>query len=281
MPAERTRGRKLLALACLAMSAAILASQQPDTLSPVQAQALVSRALAHELTSAQDQGHPMRYVLRKISPRLSSTKAIVETKDGAVARLLSVDGQPLSADAEQKEQARLDALLNDPGEQRHRKQAEDVDTARALKVLRMLPSAFLYQYAGCVETPAGKVQKFTFRPNPDFSPPDLETQVLTAMSGELWIDGAQERVTRLEGQLQQDVDFGWGILGRLSKGGWIAIEEADEGGGAWRMVRFQMQMSGRVFWKTRVFDTTEEETQFMPVPVGLGYAKAVEMLRQH
>jgi len=32
------------------------------------------------------------------------------------------------------------------------------------------------------------------------------------MTGELWIDAAQERVVRLEGHLQRDVDFGWGIL---------------------------------------------------------------------
>jgi hypothetical protein len=33
----------------------------------------------------------MSYQLRKTSPRLTSTKAIVETRDGDVARLLSID----------------------------------------------------------------------------------------------------------------------------------------------------------------------------------------------
>ena len=32
--------------------------------------------------------HPMRYRLRKSSPRMTSTKDIVETRDGAVARLV-------------------------------------------------------------------------------------------------------------------------------------------------------------------------------------------------
>ena len=69
------------------------------------------------------------------------------------------------------------------------------------------------------------------------------------MTGEIWIDPVHLRVVRLEGHLQQDVDFGWGILGRLNKGGWIVIEQADVGGGQWRTVRFQMQMSGRVVFK--------------------------------
>jgi hypothetical protein len=40
-----------------------------------------------------------------------------------------------------------------------------------------------------------------------------------------------------------------------------------------------MEMSGRVFIKTRSFDTTEEQTQYARVPVGLSYQKAIEMLR--
>ena len=246
---------------------------------PAQGQAMVDRALANEYNAAQDAGHPMRYELVKTSPRLTTTKKICETKDGDVARLMALNGKPLSPADEQKEEARLNGLLSDPGKQRRRKQAESDDTGRVLKVLRALPSAFVFQDAGAGEGPTGKVEKFTFRPNPGFSPPDLETQVLTEMTGEIWIDPVHLRVVRLEGHLQQDVDFGWGILGRLNKGGWIVIEQADVGGGQWRTVHFQMAMSGRVVWKTRVFDTTEDETGYEPVPVGLGYQKAIEMLR--
>jgi hypothetical protein len=87
------------------------------------------------------------------------------------------------------------------------------------------------------------------------------------------------RVTRLEGHLQQDIDFGWGVLGRLNKGGWIVIEQADVGGHQWRIVRFQMVMSGRVLFKNKSFDTVEEQTQFEPLPAGLGYRQAIQMLR--
>jgi hypothetical protein len=99
------------------------------------------------------------------------------------------------------------------------------------------------------------------------------------MTGAIWIDPVKLRVVRLEGHLQRDVDFGWGILGRLNQGGWIVIEQAEVGGGQWRTVHFQMKMSGRVVFKTRVFDTTENESGYEPVPAGLGYQKAIEMLR--
>lgn len=240
--------------------------------------ALVQRALANEVRAASDAQHPMRYRLHKASPRFASTKEIFETKDGAVAHLIAVNDAPLSAADEQKEQARLDLLLSDPGRQRHRKQSEDADTARAIKVLRALPAAFLYHFAGKGEGPTGEVQKFAFTPNPKFDPPDFETQVLTRMAGELWIDIEHQRVARLEGHLQQDVDFGWGILGHLNKGGWIVIEQANVGEHQWRIVHFQMSMSGRVVFKNKVFDTTEDQSQFAPLPVGLTYQQAIRMM---
>jgi hypothetical protein len=286
MAGKHAAVHRLVLLACLLPGSAVCAAQAvpaaPETfsgaLSATQAQALVERALANELRAAQDHGHPMRYSLRKSSPRVTTTKEIIETRDGAVARLVSINDQPLSAADEQKEQARLDALMADPGLQHHRKQSEDTDTGRAVKVLRALPQAFVYQYAGSGDTTSGKVAKFSFKPNPAFSPPDLETEVLTAMSGTVWIDAAQARVARLDGHLDEDVDFGWGVLGLLHKGGWIAIEQAGVGGDQWRTTRFRMQMTGRVFFRTRVFDTTEDETQFEPVPTGLDYAQAIQML---
>jgi len=258
---------------------------------PAAEQALLDYALANEYKAAQDTSHPMRYVLRKTSPYLTTTKDICETKDGDVALLVSIGDKPLSATDAQKEDARLNLLLTDPGKQRRRKQAENADTGRVLSVLRALPNAFVYQYVGPGQGPAGNVEKFTFKPNPGFSPPDLETQVLTAMAGEMWIDPVHDRVVRLEGHLQQDVDFGWGILGRLNKGGWIVIEQADVGPDMgpnvgpklgivqWRTVRFEMQMSGRVVLKDRTFDTAEEESGFAPLPVGMGYQQAIAMLR--
>jgi hypothetical protein len=256
---------------------------------------MLNRALANEYSAAADGSHLMRYELVKTSPHWSTSKKICETRDGDVARLVAQNGKPLDAADEQKEEARLTELAGDPAKQRRRKQAEDQDQARVLKVLRVLPDAFVYQDAGPTDGPAGKpgdsqsarpgdspsakLEKFVFKPNPGFSAPDLETQILTQMTGEIWIDPVHLRVVRLEGHLQQDVDFGWGILGRLNKGGWIAIDQADVGGGHWRIVHFKMVMSGRVVWKTRVFDTNEDQSGYEPVPSGLGYQKAIELLR--
>ena len=49
---------------------------------------------ANEVRGREDPQHPMRYRLRKTSPRFTSTKEIFETKDGAVARLIAVNDRP-------------------------------------------------------------------------------------------------------------------------------------------------------------------------------------------
>jgi hypothetical protein len=57
------------------------------------------------------------------------------------------------------------------------------------------------------------------------------------------------------------------------------IEQGEVGDGQWRIVRFKMEMSGRVFIKTRSFDTAEEQSQFARVPANLTYQQAIEILR--
>jgi hypothetical protein len=256
-------------------------------LTPDQAQALIQRALATEAHAAQDLshvGHPMRYRLHKVSPRLTSTKEIIETKDGDVARLISINDQPLSQADEQKEQARLQALLDNPGLQQHRKQSEGSDTDRAMKVLRVLPTAFLYQFAGTGPTPNGQpggtIIKFTFKPNPQFDPPDTETGVLTAMVGEIWVDPVQERVVRLAGSLQQDKLVYWG-LGELDKGGWIEIGQADIGGHQWRIVHLKLKMNIRELFKMKNSDSVQEYSEFVPLPTAMSYQDAIQMLRSN
>jgi hypothetical protein len=255
------------------------AANVPSPLTPVQTQALVQRVLQTEIEATQDADHPMQYRLRKTSPRITTTKQIIETKDGDVARLLSINNGPLGELDRQNEEARLDALSNDPSLQRHRQQREQGDAERARKVIRALPDAFLYTYAGIVNTPQGPSYRLTYQPNPKFDPEDLEAQVLKGMAGEMWIDVAQQRVTHLDGKRLHDVDYGWGIIGKLDQGGTLLLEQADVGDHQWRTVHMVLVMNARVLVKTVKLDTTLELSQFSPVARGVSYQQAIQMLR--
>lgn len=277
----RGQGLLLFGLAlCSTIAGAKGASPHAEPLQPAQAQGLVDRAFATETRAAEDPSHLMRYLLHKATPRLTTSKEIIETREGAVARLIAQNGQALNADDERREMERLAALAQSPGQQFHRKHSGDNDARMVLKLLRTIPHAFLFQYEGPGVAPNGRaIQRFGFRPRPGFDPPEMETAVLKSMAGELWIDASEERVVHIAGALEQDTNFAWGILGRLSKGGWLVIDQSEVGPHQWRITHVQLKMNLRILFKTKVFDTDEEMSRYAPVDPGLGYRQAIGILR--
>lgn len=272
----------LFSLFLFALGARLVQAAMPPEagqLAPLEADRMVAEALATEARLAVDPGHPMRYQLRKQSPRLTTTKQIVETRDGAVARLVAVNDRPLDAAGEQAEQQRLSELERNPGQQQHRMRSEQNDNGIVIKVLRMMPTAFLYRYMGPGPGPAGPVERYSFRPRPGFQPPDMESQALTAMNGEIWVDPAAGRVVRLAGSLTEDTSYGWGIFGKLNKGGWLELEQAQVGPHQWRISHVRLHMSLRIVVKSKIFDTEEQMSGYQPVAFGMDYRSAIRMLR--
>lgn len=240
--------------------------------------ALVRHASQNELKSANG-NRPYRYQLHKIDDNKITTKEIVETKDGDVARLVAIDDKPLDADAQKAEIERLTNLAAHPELQAHRHKREQEDSNRANEMIRLLPDAFLYKYEGMVDGPNGPCYRLSFQPNPNFTPPDREAQVYHGMAGELWIDKGQERMVKLDAHLIADVDFGWGILGRLYKGGSIVVEQADVGDHHWETTHMKLSLTGKALLiKALNFQTTEDASHFEPVPPEMGYQNAIKML---
>jgi hypothetical protein len=259
-------------------------ASQTDATSAGDTVALVQRAAAHELRAVDDritQGPaPVRFLLFKEDVKGSTLKEVVQTRDGSVARLIAINGKPLTAEQESLENARLQRLLDQPDLQDRRKKREKEDAERAKKIMHVMPDAFLYTYVGMVSGPNGPAVRLSFKPKPGFDPPDQETKVAVGIQGELWIDQAQERMVRLDAHLFQDVDFGWGILGRLYKGGSIRIENADVGNHNWQLQRMKLDLSGKALMvKTLTFRITENGTAYEPVPRELSYKDGIRLLQ--
>jgi hypothetical protein len=264
--------RASLSILLFLFAASYIASAQNIT--PEEA---VARAARNELATSSK--HPFRYVLRKVDAGKITTKEIIETNDGGVARLIAVGDKPLSPDAEAAEIQRLQTLLSHPEIQAHRRKKEQADTDRADEMIRLLPTAFLYHFEGMVEGPSGPCYRLGMKPNPAFNPPDREAEVYHGMAGELWIDQKQERMVKLNVHLIGDVDFGWGIVGKLYKGGTILVEQKDVGEGHWEQNHLQLNLQGKVLlFKTLIIHTTEQESDYSPVPPDWTYQDAVKAL---
>jgi hypothetical protein len=99
------------------------------------------------------------------------------------------------------------------------------------------------------------------------------------MSGELWIGIRTKHLVRLDGQLQSNVDFGFGILGRLYKGGWFRLERVQVSETDWKTKRLEIHMSGRaMLFKTIARETCEVRGNFSPVPAAMNLKDGVDML---
>lgn len=264
----------------LAISATVRNPETPASEIGIDPAQIVRDASWNEL-HAHGAVHPFRFRLSKQAPKGSNVKEIVETKEGDVARLLETDGRPLSPEAEQAEMDRLNNLLAHPEIQQHRFQKEQADSAHGDEMVSLLPDAFLYTADGMVQAAGGPCYRFRFRPNPAYNPPDREAEVFRGMEGELWVDQRQKRLVRIDAHLTSDVNFGWGVIGRLYKGGSILVEDADVGMGHWETTHMELKLKGKILLMKSVdFSTTEDATDFHAVPPEIGYREAVQILKQ-
>jgi hypothetical protein len=242
---------------------------------------LVRRAVQNRMDAARTH-RPLRFLLRRTDEHRDTTKDIIETDQGRVARLVAINGQPLTAEANQAELDRLNTLANHPEIQEHRHQREQKDADRVNRLMRLLPEALLYRDEGTVPCPSGEglCHRLSFSPNPSFEPPDLEAGIFRGLAGEVWIDQSQERLTRLDAHVIANVDFGWGFLGKLDKGGTIQLEQSDIGNHDWELTTLKLNLKGKaLLLKSLNIQLTEQATHFSQVPPGTDYRKAIELLQ--
>ncbi len=235
---------------------------------------LVRDVVYNELHDHEAHGF-WRYWVTKQAQHQKLVEDQVETVDGPVARLVQTNGQALTAEARKQEEARMTALLGSSEEQARRKQEYADDEKRIGRIVALLPDAFLYDYDG----EENGCTRLKFRPNPAYPARSMEARVFHAMQGTLWVDSRLKRMVRLQGRLEENVDFGFGLLGRLNQGGWFDLQRKQVSESDWKTEHLEVHMSGRaLLFKTIARETSEQRGGFTRVPAGLSLAQAMQML---
>jgi hypothetical protein len=176
---------------------------------------------------------------------------------------------------------RLNFLAAHPEMEERRHRSEIKDQKRIDDLLGLLPDAELYELEGMFPCSAGQCYRLSFKPNPRFVPPNLEADFLRGFAGEVWIDQAQERLTQLDAHLIVDVDFGYGVIGKLNKGGTASLRQTDVGGHEWKLTDLKVNLTGKALMlKSLNVDIDEEASAFSPVHEGISYRDAIEMLKK-
>jgi len=243
---------------------------------PIPAGQLVHEVAYNELNDHVSHGY-WRYWVESHTPKESLLEEFLETADGPISRIELSNGHPLDAEGRQLEQASLHRLLSSPAEQARRRQDYADNEKRIGRIVALLPDAFLYKYAG----EENGCYRLRFRPNPDYPAHSIEARIIHAMSGELWVNTKYKRMVRLDGRLNQDVSFGFGILGRLYQGGWFSLQRTQVSSTDWKTERFELHMNGRaILFKIITQEISEFRSGFAPVATGLDLVKGAALLYQ-
>lgn len=270
-------------MTCAETLAQVQSANPPE----VSAQQLVREAVANE-AAANDNSIKHMFRSRKETAKGSQTRLYVETKDCMAAMLIAVNDQPLTEQQRQGETNHLNWLAGSP-DQRHKKQArEKEDADRTVRIVKALPDAFQFEYAGnemgdaTMGREGSQLVRLKFRPNPSYSPPSRVEQVLTGMEGYVVIDPVSHRLAKIDGTLFREVSFGWGIIGHLDKGGRFLVKQADLWDGSWDITRLKLNITGKILlFKSLSYASDEVFSDFEKVPQDLTFADAVKMLQTH
>jgi hypothetical protein len=267
----------LLVLASLCMASH--GQTTADTLPPLpkDANQLVKDAIKHQLEAdAADHTH-WRYRIHREDEKGSQDRDVIDTKDGQIARTLLINGQPLTPEQRSADELRMKKLVEDPSERAKRDKRAREDEDKGVQMFKAIPDAFIFKYEGAEN---GQV-RLSFFPNPHYNAPTRELQIFRSMSGMMWIDRAALRMSRLDGSLFEDVTFGWGLLGRLNKGGTFSVAQSRVADDHWEIVALDVKMAGHaVIFKTINVKQVQRITGFHRVSDKMTISEAYQVLEK-
>ncbi len=153
-------------------------------------------------------------------------------------------------------------------EKRRRERAELLDNAG---------KAFRASWVGRETHGARVFDKFQLEPNPDYRPTTRFGAVFQHVHAAIWVDEQETQMARIEADIDSDIAFGGGILGKIYRGGHIVMEQQEIEPGFWMPTLLTYDVDGRkVLFGFGVHERTEMSDYRRLGPP----AQAVEIIRK-
>jgi len=229
-------------------------------------------------------GSYLRYKLRQVDQKGDQLRDQIETQQGTVARLIERDGHPLTREQDSAERARLNAVISSPDDFARHVRREEESRKNGLNLLRLIPDAMLWSYA------PGQPQLqqhgpgvpplivLDFKPDPKWSPPNLQSELLTGLEGRLWIDAATHRIVHLEATIFRSVNVGWGVLAHVYPGGTVTLDQTATGNERWIVHHVAEQFTVRALLVKSVREQATTDTSDYQKVTAMSYQQAIKLL---
>ena len=170
-----------------------------------------------------------------------------------VSTLVKIDGQPLSAEAQKKENARVLKQIDELEKNASKKASPNQKTKQEQKdeeEEEVSIDAFLRacQFVNPRrERFRGQdVLVFDFEPNPEFKAHSLVEKVIQKLGGVIWIDEKALDVVRLDAFFVNNVKFAGGLLADLQKGTRVVLEQTYVNNEVWLPTYEEVHIDVRV-----------------------------------
>jgi hypothetical protein len=209
--------------------------------------ALSAEQIVNQMLQAENAARETRqHFLYRREERSLRTKGhlwnevVVETTEGRMHRLLTVDGKPLSGSEAKAEDSRITYLANHPADFRREAQARRDDELRLSNLLKEVPRLFLLKIAGS----EGDCTRVAFAPNPQFQEASYQDRVVHAMSGVLLIHTPDMRLCAIDAHMDHGVEFGFGLLGKVSEQSHFSVAREQVSPGEWKTTKIRVHVDG-------------------------------------
>jgi hypothetical protein len=238
-----------IALAALIISAAWVSSVRSAV--PAQnVEAIIASSV--QANAADWKAAPeYNYTERDLQPGGGTKTFQVMMIDGSpYERLVAVNGKPLSSDQQEQEQKQLDAITakrrGESSQQRNDRIAKyQKERQRDHALMQELTKAFDFTLTGEQKLNGYDVYVMKAMPRPGYQPPSMQTQVLTGMEGQLWIDKKTSQWVKIEAEVIHPVSIA-GFLARVEPGTRFELEKMPVDNGIWQTKHFSMKAQARV-----------------------------------
>ena len=274
----RLRSEHLLKVclsALLLTSGAPLFAQASDA--NLSANAVLRRAVDGELKAQTDDHSHWMYRVKRTDGGKEEVKLVVESKDGEIDRLQSINGHPIGVEEQKREDQRILNLLHAPDRQKKRQRAQSEDAEQTARMFKVLPEALSVRFG----QRKGDLVELLFEPNPNYHAWSREAIVFHEMEGRIWIDARENRLAEIEGQLMHTVKFAGGLLGYLDKGGEFNFRQAEVAPGHWEVTLLHVDMHGKILFLRTISEQQHEiRTDYRLVSNDLTLSQAADELQK-
>ncbi len=123
-------------------------------------------------------------------------------------------------------------------EKRQRERSDFVDAAG---------DAYIVKWAGREVHNGRNCDVYELTPNADFHPRSMLQGALAHVTAKIWVDHDSNELVRGEAHVLSDISFGGGLLGKLYRGSFVSMEQAEVAPGIWLPTRTEYEFTGRKF----------------------------------